>query len=683
MEPERWLEVQRLYDNYLESAPQEREHFLTQACAGDQELHREVQSLLACRQEAEKFFAAGAFDWLAEKPNLPIDAPMPTAHDFSSHDPSVFEENVVGVLLEGRYSVEKELARGGIAVTYFARDLKLLSKPVVIKVLQNSSEGNQWLQTKFTQEKEALTRIDHPGVIGLLDAGQTPTGKPFLVIQFVDGVTLRSVLQPNGMDLERVGHLVRQMCQALDAAHDNGIWHRDLKPENIMLQKAGVPTEFVKVIDFGLARVIDSRLTTLDSTGHVAGSISYMAPEQLQGRSTSRSDIYALGVIAYEMVTGRRPFNPESQFQLLEMQHEGVKVKPKDLRPSLTEAAQGVILKAMSFEVAERYGRPGEFGDAFVAALTDEADPKKIKTSTNARSPSTSWLILSALSFALSVGAATLISHRFLSGGIDGISVGGAALLTLILLSTGSTFTEGGWQSLQAILLRRGVNLKSKNSWRLLFALVSMLVVLGIYFSLPAVARRYNSTAIQFQQAGDLPAAIRGYQRASSLDPDYAAARYNLATAFEDVVEFDKAIDEYQKALVADPKFYAAHNNLARLYLVQRKDYATALNILNMALALKSSDPHVRYSLYKNRGWAHFALGLYDLAEEDLRESLHSRSDGAAAHCLLAQVLEAKHVRDSAMTEWERCVAYAGGNEDLESIWLSLAQERLRQGEMK
>src|SRR5262249_43902327 len=149
------------------------------------------------------------------------------------------------------------------------------------------------------------------------------------------------------------------------------------------------------------------------------------------------------------------------------------------------------------------------------------------------------------------------------------------------------------------------------------------------------------------QQAGDLPGAIRGFQRASSLDPDYAAARYNLATAYEDVVQFDKAIDEYQKALIADPKFYAAHNNLARLYLVRRKEYASALNILNMALALKPPDPRVLYSLYKNRGWAHFALGLYDLAEEDLTESLGWRNDGAAAHCLLAQVLEAKNARDS------------------------------------
>jgi tetratricopeptide (TPR) repeat protein len=210
-----------------------------------------------------------------------------------------------------------------------------------------------------------------------------------------------------------------------------------------------------------------------------------------------------------------------------------------------------------------------------------------------------------------------------------------------------------------------------------------MLAVFGIYFSLPALARLYNSSAIRFQQTGDLTAAIRGYQRASSLDPDYAAARYNLATAYEDVVEFDKAIDEYQKALIADPKFYAAHNNLARLYLVGRKEYASALNILNMALALKPSDPHIRYSLYKNRGWAHFALGLYDLAEEDLTESVRSRNDGAAAHCLLAQVLEAKKTPDSAIKEWERCLAYAPGNEDVESIWLSVAQERLRQGEAR
>lgn len=168
-----------------------------------------------------------------------------------------------------------------------------------------------------------------------------------------------------------------------------------------------------------------------------------------------------------------------------------------------------------------------------------------------------------------------------------------------------------------------------------------------------------------------------------SLDPDYAVAQYNLATAYEDVLQFDKAVAEYQAALATDPKFYAVYNNLARLYLLRRKDYAGALNVLNMALALRPSEPYIRYSLYKNRGWAHFGLGLYDLATDDLAEALQSRNDGAAAHCLLAQVLEANNKSDSATKEWEACVAYAPDNGDVESIWLSLAQERLRQGEAK
>src|SRR5262249_20248358 len=158
----------------------------------------------------------------------------------------------------------------------------------------------------------------------------------------------------------------------------------------------------------------------------------------------------------------------------------------------------------------------------------------------------------------------------------------------------------------------------------------------AFYFSLPAIARIYNERAVKFQQSDDLKGALKSFERAVNLNPGYAAAHYNLAGAYEDVEAFDEALAEYQTAIRADPRFYFAYNNLARLYLLRRKDHAGALNILNAALDLKPQEPQVKYSLYKNRGWAHFGLGLYDQAIADLRESLSWRPDGAAAHCLLA-----------------------------------------------
>jgi serine/threonine protein kinase len=162
------------------------------------------------------------------------------------------------MLLKGRYLIEKELGRGGIGLVYLARDHHLHSRPVVIKVLLEGTEGDadrQWFERKFLQEIEALARIDHPSVIGILDTGEMPNGQPFFVMQFVVGDSLRAAMQPGPMEFNRVAGLIRQMGNALHAAHEQGIIHRDLKPENIMLQQLSNGEDLVKLIDFGIATV--------------------------------------------------------------------------------------------------------------------------------------------------------------------------------------------------------------------------------------------------------------------------------------------------------------------------------------------------------------------------------------------------------------------------------------------
>ena len=277
-----------------------------------------------------------------------------------------------GATLNGRYIIERELKRGGFGIVYFARDKQLHSRPVVVKVLLEDAYESEYIVLKFRQEVEALSRIDHPGVVGIIDSGQLPDGKPFIVMQYVDGVTLRSVMKPEGMDLDRAAELIKQMGRALTAAHEKGILHRDLKPENIMLQSYGRGEEQVKIIDFGIAKLKDSMVGPSTVTGTTAGTVSYMAPEQLSGRPVSAAmDIYAMGAIAYELVTGRKPFNPETGFELLDLQRAGVRVKPADLRPSLSEAACQAILRALSFDAKERFQNARELGDVLARALSE------------------------------------------------------------------------------------------------------------------------------------------------------------------------------------------------------------------------------------------------------------------------------------------------------------------------
>jgi serine/threonine protein kinase len=314
-------------------------------------------------------------------PNAPA-----TLNETSAAPPSTLP----GTTLDSRYFIERELGRGGVGAVYLARDRKLHNKPVVIKVLLEKSFQNSWVVQKFQQEKEALARVDHPGVVGILDTGELPDGKPYLVMQFIDGVTLRSQIRPEGIPLERAAELIKQIGRALSAAHDKGIFHRDLKPENIMLQSYGDGEEQVKIIDFGIAKLKNSLIADSTLTGATAGTVSYMAPEQLGGRPISAmTDIYALGAIAYELVTGRKPFNPETGFELLEMQRAGVRIKPSDLRPSLSEEAGQIILRALNFDPQARFPRARELGDQLARALGNETGTMDQVRVESAQVPST------------------------------------------------------------------------------------------------------------------------------------------------------------------------------------------------------------------------------------------------------------------------------------------------------
>lgn len=290
------------------------------------------------------------------------------------------ELGLPGTVLNGRYLIEKRLGQGGIGVVYLARDKQLLSRPVVIKVLLDELEGSAnraWFKKKFRQEIEALARIDHPGVVGVLDTGEMPDGKAFLVMQFVEGVNLRSVMDSEGVAFDRTAAIIRQVGQALTAAHDREVFHRDVKPENIMLHALGDGEEQTRLIDFGIATVRHSQFSPDQTKTLTAGTLPYMAPEQLRGKPQAASDTFSLAVVAYEMLTGRLPFITESPYEMLELHQAGVQVKPIDLQPRLPAGAQTELLRALSYDPNQRHRRTRDFGDALAHALTAPAAQKQ------------------------------------------------------------------------------------------------------------------------------------------------------------------------------------------------------------------------------------------------------------------------------------------------------------------
>ena len=294
--------------------------------------------------------------------------------------PTLDADKMLGETLDGRYLLQQKLGRGGFGAVYLAADTRVASRKVVVKIMRLEEASNDWSRRRFKQEVEALSRIDHPGIVGLFDSGETTSGRPYIVMQYIDGSNLRSLLTPEGMSFTTVATIIRQIGNALNAAHDAGILHRDLKPENIMVKRTN-DEEQVKVIDFGIAKVKDSIVGVTTAEGIAVGTVAYMSPEQLSNQPLSpQSDIYTLGVIAYEMLTGRRPNNPDSAFDLLSLQREGIKIKPRDLRPALSETASNVIVKALSPEPTDRYQRACDFCDLLSEALLNRDHPDQKPT---------------------------------------------------------------------------------------------------------------------------------------------------------------------------------------------------------------------------------------------------------------------------------------------------------------
>ncbi len=281
-----------------------------------------------------------------------------------------------GGRLKGRYLIECELGRGGVGVVFLARDERLHGMPVVIKFLLDSAVQNKWLTAKFSQEAEALTRINHPGVVRVIDRDHSDDGRPFFVMEFIKGRPLRNVINAGLMDLGYVAQIVRQSGNALSAAHQQGVFHRDLKPENIMLEQLSGGEEQVKLIDFGIAKVTNPQEGNETEVAVVAGSRQYIAPEQLLSQNASpATDIYALAIIIYEMVTGRLPFNPQGPThflvmqELMRLQQSESFVKPQTFRPELPGAAQTLLINALSFDPRRRPQNARIFAEDMAQAL--------------------------------------------------------------------------------------------------------------------------------------------------------------------------------------------------------------------------------------------------------------------------------------------------------------------------
>jgi serine/threonine-protein kinase len=283
-----------------------------------------------------------------------------------------------GMVLRGKYEILGKLGAGGMAAVYRARHLAF-GEVRAIKVVNNRLADDEDFLRRFRNEAVVARRLQHPNAVRVDDLDMTEDGRPFIVMEYVEGQNLREVIRHQGpLSLRRSVVIARQVAAALAAAHELGIVHRDIKPDNILLTGSG-ESETAKVLDFGIAKIKESALgdsgAVATRTGMVVGTPQYMSPEQAMGRRGSeldgRADLYSLGVVLYEMVTGRLPFESDTAMGIILHHLQTPPPEPREVRPDLgiPDALSGVLMQALQKEPGRRFASATAMATALQGVL--------------------------------------------------------------------------------------------------------------------------------------------------------------------------------------------------------------------------------------------------------------------------------------------------------------------------
>jgi len=371
MDQQRWERIKDLVEAVLELSPERRHSFLTKACEDDASLQSEVEALLEHHQRAGSFLEGspgqGFLASVAPKVSQPTFSPGDT--------PS------------GRFRIVRFIGRGGMGEVYEAKDLELGAR-VALKTLRPEISSDSWALNRFKQEIQLARRVTHPNVCRMFDiarhrvsggSGDSNLDRVFLTMELLEGESLADRLRLQGrIDPADAWPIIQQMAEALQAAHEAGIIHRDFKPSNVILIGVGSQARAV-VTDFGLARaavgsasVGDSLVASLSITGQIMGTLAYMAPEQLEGReSTPATDVYALGLVIYEMLTGHTPFPENAPLAGALLRLKEPPLSPRASLPELDAVCEQTIMRCLRTDPSERFQSTREVAAGLITANGD------------------------------------------------------------------------------------------------------------------------------------------------------------------------------------------------------------------------------------------------------------------------------------------------------------------------
>jgi eukaryotic-like serine/threonine-protein kinase len=407
MDVERVRRLEELYHSALERAAAERAAYLESACGADSALREEVESLLAHDQEAENFIEAPALEVAAWR--------LAQQQNRSDDTATVFVGRTIS-----HYRIVEKLGGGGMGIVYKARDTRL-GRWVALKFLPEDFAADPTAIVRFQREARAASSLNHPNICTIYDIGEEG-GQTFIAMEYMDGQTLKHLIESSPLETARLLQLATQIAEALDAAHSQGIIHRDVKPANIFVTRRGQ----AKVLDFGLAKLspiphtletgpADSRLSNrnseaqLTNPGMAVGTVSYMSPEQARGEEVDvRTDLFSLGAVLYEMATGQRAFDGNTAavvFDAILNRHPASLMRANSRLPA---GLQTVVTKALQKDRGERYQSAAEI----VGDLKAVAAGEHIKVSSGrAASKRKLWLTAFAV-LAIAAGVALGLTFR-------------------------------------------------------------------------------------------------------------------------------------------------------------------------------------------------------------------------------------------------------------------------------
>lgn len=705
MQPDRWQQIDDLFNQALDLNPAERAAFLEKACAGDDELRKEIESLLGAHQDAGTFITTSASVMLADDARLQLPETI------------------------GPYKIISELGRGGMAEVYLAEDNRLRRK-MVLKILPDFSSQDPEMVLRFKREAQAASTLNHPNIITVYDLGETE-GVYYIATEYVEGKTLRDLAAQGPLPLLDAVDIALQIATALDIAHQSGIIHRDIKPENVMVRQDGL----VKVLDFGLAKPVatsqrlqsetTARVTTKPWT--VMGTAPYMSPEQARGQELdNKTDLFSLGIVLYEISTGKRPFDGPTSSDIIASILVTEPPPASEFCAGAPDELDGILAKALAKDKSSRYQTAAEFAsdlEQLKVALEHKAD-RDVTVALTRNSgemlrtgpwPLRSWLalrrhwIMSLVGLALIVAAVAVLVYikehdnraaidsiavlPFLNSSKDSNADYLADGMTETLINTLSDLSNLTVMSQSAVWRYKGPDIdpaRVGNALKVKGVVIGRITQRGDNLSISVElvdarngthlwGKRYDrsvASIIDTQEEMSRELSAQLLLKLTGKDRELLAKRY---TANPDAYRFylqglyalnkrdpewlTKAVDFFNRSISTDPGYPLPYAGLADSYSLLG-DY----NAMPVDQALPKAQAAAERALALDEGLAeaHTALGHIRLsywdwnqAEQQYRRALELKPSDVTAHQWYANLLSARGRSADALAEIR-----AGLNED-------------------